>query len=238
MPIRSRTNLYPGINPHLNNFLRYETGWRGFHLHHIVDISHEFDDTLSYDYMPTLIDSLQPYIYNHEIDVDFEKDMHPMCPAIFKAKDGEHPDELLVRIEPIAPVVKENDTIASQYFELREKVIQSVPCLVEPDYLHFEMDNAKPYCITTTMQNETSTVYFGVLDPIPKIQIPLNEPDVVELDVGKLYNHLLSQSRFFYGVIVDYEQEPVHMDSFIPTDQQAIRNHMAKIQREQQSPTS
>ena len=46
MPIRSKTNLYAGINPHLNNFLRYEEGWRGFHLWHLVNISHEFDTYL------------------------------------------------------------------------------------------------------------------------------------------------------------------------------------------------
>lgn len=232
MSIRSRTNLYPGINPHLNNFLRYKTGWRGFHLHHIVDISHEFDDILPYDYYPNLIDSLQPYIYSNEIGVDFGKDIHPMCPAIFSAKENEFPGELIVRIELIAPITKENSDIASQYLEHRQHAIQSVRCFVELDYLHFETDNTKPYRITTTIQNEMSTIYFGVIDPIPIIQIPLNEPDTIELDLGKLYNHVLCQSIFFYNVVIDYEQEPVQMDSFTPADQQAIRDMMAKIQRE------
>lgn len=31
MPIRAKTNLYPGVNPHLNSYLQNQTGWKNFH---------------------------------------------------------------------------------------------------------------------------------------------------------------------------------------------------------------
>ena len=155
-----------------------------------------------------------------------------MCLAIFSQKENKFPGELLVRIEMITPSIKENHDIASHYYKQREHAIDSEHCLIEIDYLHFRTDGTKPYCITITSQNKTSTLYFGVADPIPIIQIQLNEPDVIELNLGKIYNHTLSNSRLFCNVIIDYEQEPIHMESFSPADQQAIRDKLQQIAQE------
>lgn len=47
MPIYSRRNLYPGVNPHLNSYLQQSGGnWQMFHARHVADIASLLDRQL------------------------------------------------------------------------------------------------------------------------------------------------------------------------------------------------
>lgn len=60
MPIHSKTNLYPGINAHLNSFLQQEGGgWESFHAEHIIDLRRVLAAKLPAGYYATSEKSLQ-----------------------------------------------------------------------------------------------------------------------------------------------------------------------------------
>jgi hypothetical protein len=60
MAIRSKTNLYPGINPHLNSALQQVEGdWQSFHAYHIIKIADTLNEILPEAYYAKPEQSLQ-----------------------------------------------------------------------------------------------------------------------------------------------------------------------------------
>jgi len=291
MAIHSRTNLYPGINPHLNNYLQYETGWAGFHKLHLDDIFNELETILPDEYFTATEQSLQIGIYDAYIDdkpltkpslsrpdisiyrdselsdesplasplfasaeqskvvdtfIETKPDIFVSSAIIYKLIDGSLPGQPITRIELLSPANKPPGQGYAQYVEKRQETLKSGLRLVEIDYLHARrtiyrdvpiypsQENAKPYVIGVNdprpdlLNGNTYFFRFGVVDKIPSIPIPLDGNDIVELDFPKLYNKTFLRSRLFQK-LVDYTQEPLHMDSFTPADQQAIRDTMAHI---------
>jgi len=69
MAIRSATNLYPGINPHLNSALqRHNAGWQSFHADHITHIREAVDGLLPEAYYVASEASLQ--IGTYDVDMN------------------------------------------------------------------------------------------------------------------------------------------------------------------------
>ena len=67
MPIRSKTNLYAGINPHLNSALQQKGGdWRSFHSYHIIHIAEYLNQHLPDAYVAKPEKSLQIGTYDGE----------------------------------------------------------------------------------------------------------------------------------------------------------------------------
>jgi hypothetical protein len=64
MPIHADTNLYPGLNAHLNGFLLTTAGWKGFHAGHIEHLREEVDSLLPTGYFAESEESLQIAITN------------------------------------------------------------------------------------------------------------------------------------------------------------------------------
>lgn len=292
MPIRSRTNLYPGINPLLNNFLQYKTGWKGFHSWHLADIANAIEEKLPESYYATSEESLQIGVYD-KLDMQLQKpsrttpditvystsetNIHPSYEigedvltipmidtfpekeeyiaslVVHKVEDGEYPGKPVTRIELLSPANKHSGSHHASYMNKRLKTIQAGLRLVEIDYLHarrplleqikyYPDENfAKPYHVLVNdprpdfVEGKIFVFSFGVLDEIPEITIPLDNNDTIQFDLNAIYQETFMKHRVYYQQLVDYEQEPVHMDSFTPADQQAIREHMAKIQQEQSS---
>ncbi|MDZ4764289.1 MAG: DUF4058 family protein [Chloroflexota bacterium] len=60
MPIFADTNLYPGVNAHLNSFLQHEPGgWQSFHAEHLSDIQRAINRALPSGYYTRAEKSLQ-----------------------------------------------------------------------------------------------------------------------------------------------------------------------------------
>jgi len=77
---------------------------------------------------------------------------------------------------------------------------------------------------------------FGLLDPLPVLNLPLDGEDVVPVDFGNdvvpvdfgnIYDQTLRQRPYLYKI--DYAQEPVNMSTYSEADQAAIRAQMAQI---------
>lgn len=286
MPIRSKTNLYSGINPHLNNFLQFETGWKGFHNWHLGDIAVAIEQQLPESYYATGEESLQIGVYDnfdvplqkptqttpditlystseetisplYEVEGDVvtfrlidtltEKEEFISSIVIYKLQDGNNDDKPVTRIELLSPANKYPGSHHVSYMNKRLKTIQAGLRLIEIDNLHYRRPlleqikyyphdtQAKPYHVLVSdprpdfIDGKIHVYSFGVLDEIPEITIPLDNDDTIEFDLNTVYQQTFGKHRYYYQKLVDYEQEPVHMDSFTPDDQQAIRDTMARI---------
>lgn len=290
MPIRSRTNLYPGINPHLNNFLQYDTGWKGFHNWHLDDIAVAIEQQLPDAYYATSEESLQIGIYD-KLDIELQKPerttpditlystsedtIHPTYEVegdvatfplietltekeefissivIYKLQDANSDDKPVTRIELLSPANKYPGSHHVSYMNKRLKTIQAGLRLIEIDYLHSRRplleqikyypqdEQAKPYHVLVSdprpdfMDGKIYVYNFGVLDEIPTITIPLENNDTIQFDLNGVYQQTFGKHRYYYQRLVDYEQEPIHIESFTPADQQAIRDTMASIAESQ-----
>ena len=289
MPIRSRTNLYPGINPHLNNALQKKGGdWRSFHSYHIIYIAQYLNHYLpdayyakpekslqigtydgelteisstspTSDVLITLADASESELPQRRLETDSPVMLLPMPQYI---DDEDELDGLLIyheksgkavtRIELLSPANMPRGSHHSEYLRKRYQTLKSGVRLVEIDYLHLRdpisdkifnyrlgEEKSRPYHIIVSdprpnyERGKTKVYSFGVLDVMPNIDIPLEDDDYVIIEFTEIYNLIYAERLFWREV--DYEQEPLYMDSFMPVDQQAIRDHMVKIQREQSS---
>jgi hypothetical protein len=60
MPITAKTNLFNGVNPHLNSYLQNTQGkWDGFHTFHLTDLVEYLDEVLPTNYSVNAEESLQ-----------------------------------------------------------------------------------------------------------------------------------------------------------------------------------
>jgi hypothetical protein len=69
---------------------------------------------------------------------------------------------------------------------------------------------------------------FGVDQPIPTIYVPLDGYDLIELQIGVVYNRVYSKFPTFWER-VDYRQPPPNLQTYTPEDQAAIMARMAQI---------
>ena len=104
-----------------------------------------------------------------------------------------------------------------------DKFIAIVKAMKKAFPYHIIVSDPRP----TFERGETKVYSFGVLDPLPMINIPLEDSDSVTVAFTEIYNTTFVERPFWR--LVDYEQEPIHMESFSPNDQQAIRDTMSQI---------
>jgi hypothetical protein len=154
----------------------------------------------------------------------------------------------VTRIELLSPANKPPGSHADTYRDKRRDTLRAGLRLVEIDYLHSRAPaderlpsytdgdpGSTPYAILISdprpsLSEGMMRVYgFGVLDPLPVIDIPLDGSDTVRLDFGSLYQETFSSRQLFYEIRTDYSREPVAIDSFHPDDQERIRAYMARI---------
>lgn len=68
MVIRSETNRYPGVNPHLNSALQQPGGgWKSFHAYHIIYLAETLNSVLPPSYYARPEESIQISIYDAEM---------------------------------------------------------------------------------------------------------------------------------------------------------------------------
>lgn len=240
MAIRADRNLYPGVNPHLNSFLQQPNGgWKGFHNLFLAQIYAALEQRLPAAYYVANEQSLQIGIYDAEYVASL---------VIYRMVEGGFPGEPVTRIELLSPANKAPGSDYALYLMKREETLYSGLRLVEIDLLHERRPilravpsypdreaNASPYSITIndprpTFQQGMARIYtFGVLDPLPALDIPLDDDDTVTVDFGAAYHATVNNSRLFRSILVDYEQLPAPFDAYAPDDQQRIREFMAKL---------
>jgi hypothetical protein len=167
--------------------------------------------------------------------------------VIYQAGEGSLLGRPITRVELLSPANKPGGSHHGQYKVKRLETLQSGLRLVEIDYLHETPpithavknypegeEGAFPYNILVSDPRprlEKGPTYFygfGIDDNMPVITIPLAGADDMALDLGVAYNRTFEDSPF-YGLAVDYEQEPMHFERYTEADRDRIRQRMAKI---------
>lgn len=251
MPIHAKTNLYPGVNAHLNSFLqRPGNGWGSFHHGHVEHLREAVEQCLPETYYADNDRSLQIRGQGlGRITLDNE-DNYLRSVVVYQIDKGILPGKPITRIELLSPANKPGCHYHEAYMNKRAEVLRGGMPLVEIDYL----DHTKPllpqipsyrdgapgaYPYTVLISNPHQPVEaltlrikrFGVCEPIPTIPIPVAGIEDVLLDLGAVYNHTLESRRAWVNV-VDYAAEPPAFDRYRPDDQAKIRALLEGIRRE------
>lgn len=167
--------------------------------------------------------------------------------TIYRVKQGKVPGEPVTRLEVLSPGNKPGGLHYEQYIAKRQYTLKTRLALVEIDFLHEAPpllhklhsypdceEAAQPYAIIVSdprpdVSSGTTEVYtFGVLDPIPTLNVPLDDQQSVIVDFGVVYNRVFA-SRKLFSALVDYTQEPLNFKRYCAEDQARIRQRMAEI---------
>lgn len=166
--------------------------------------------------------------------------------VIYHTDEAALPGIPVVRIEILSPTNKQGGSHNTQYFARRMTMLKNSIRVVEIDFLHLspsvvadlpsygKSDQATPYAILLndpepSYDEGVMDVYgFGVLDEIPRIQIPLLNQDSVITDFSAVYMETIATSSM-YQLIADYATDPPAFDRFTPQDQQALAAWLAEI---------
>jgi len=176
--------------------------------------------------------------------IDLDEDS-PNAVGIYRIDSGQLPGVLVTRIEILSPANKHPHPYHQLYLGRRIEVLRGGVALVEIDYLHeshavlpllpsYPIGDAEPYYVLVSkpvpsLEDGVMEYYsVGVVDPLPKIEIPLSGNDAVTVDFGALYNRSITQSRIF-RIVVDYAQDPVNFDRYTPADQAKIHALLDEI---------
>jgi hypothetical protein len=169
---------------------------------------------------------------------------------IFREDNGQsHP---VTRIELLSPANKPGGSHYEKYLARRRDVLRSGLRLVEIDFLHHTLPmntalpiyrhqeaHSAPYVILVSQPRsslaevETAAYQIGVLDVLPRITLPLQGKDKVEVDFADVYTGAFDLRRF--KARVDYATDPPAFDRFTPEDQAALSAFLADIRAQHTS---
>lgn len=286
MSIRSRKNLYPGINNHLNSYLQNTPRqWQSFHAEHIIDLARSIRAALPPGYFTMSENSLQIESFDANTgserriattpDVLIARRQAPAHPSpapsdvaapaqrfalpetvpddedvlsgliIYRVVQGDLRGKPVTRIELLSPSNKPRHAHHEQYAVKRLQTLHSGLRLVEIDYLNqtlpiipplaaYPQANASPFVIIIsdprpTFEEGTSDIYpFGVDQPLPTLNIPLEGEDVVQVNFNTPYQQTYA-ALDYTDLIVDYAVDPVALDKYHLADQTRIREMLEAI---------
>jgi len=169
--------------------------------------------------------------------------------TIYQTGEGGPTGKPITRIELLSPANKPGGAHYPHYLVKRMETLQSNLRLVEIDYLHESRpitptlpsypdgeDGAFPYLVLVsdprpTLEEGGTEVYGIAVDsPLPIITIPLAGADTMTLNLGAVYNHTFSSSRYFQ-MVVDYAQDPSQFERYTAADRELIQGRLAKIRQ-------
>jgi len=234
MAIKFRKNIYNGVNAHLQSKLLNEfSAWESFCATYAVDIAVYIDKLLPTGYIVQPEKSLQ--IHENPLSED-----DYLKAVVIRKVANEAIGEAVARVELLVPNSKVEGNDCSQYHEKRKAALKNGIMLVEIDFLHItspslreipsyrnQEKGSNAYSIiilnpAPTVADGAAYLYgFGVDQNLPKIGIPLNNIDLLLLDLGIVYNETFESLKAF-SYRVDYEQLPVKFHTYSPTDQKRI----------------
>jgi hypothetical protein len=154
-------------------------------------------------------------------------------------------------IELLSPSNKPGGRDWSEYQHKRQRLLYGHLVFVEIDYLHESPPTlaivprypavsaqtngaeAQPYRILVfdprpvIDEGQVRVRSFRVDDPVPTMNIPLLDDDVLAFDFGAAYDKTFSE--MLYGNEVDYAELPANFDRYDQTDQARILNRMLAV---------
>jgi hypothetical protein len=182
-------------------------------------------------------------------DVLDEEDDYLSSIVIFEFESGKLPGRPVTRIELLSPANKPGNAYYRQYIAKRRATLQAELCLVEIDYLHETRpllhqfpsypdgeQGAFPYLVLVSdprpKLQEGHLDFYGVSvdKSLPLVNIPLAGNDRIVLNLNEAYQKTFENTRL-YRLVVDYAEEPVHFERYLPDDQMKIRSLLDDIRR-------
>lgn len=149
-------------------------------------------------------------------------------------------DEAITRIELLSPANKRGGSHYANYRDKRQKTLESGLRLVEIDYLHETLpilsaipsyrdrhQGAHPYHIIISDPHpdfdsgKTYVYSFGILDPIPTLNVPLADQDGIALDFNACYQQTIKRRNF--QMAIDLSQLPANFGAYASEDQARLR---------------
>lgn len=234
MTIYAQTNLYTGVNPHLNSALQKRgtwtrpSLWEGFHSAQVGHIRLYLNR-----YLPP------SYVAYSEQSLQSEKCRAVMIYEMTTAGTR----QIVARIELVCPPNTTADADNAVYYQRRRAFIQSGFLLVEVDFLHEsqpvhliipaypgDKDSFPYYVIVSDPRPEHSVgeLYgFGVGQKLPTVSIPLRNDICIDTNFDTIYQTHFEQDRLYTGV--DYSLLPERFGTYRADDQARIRARMAEI---------
>ena len=288
MAIHTRSNLYPGVNTHLNSFLQQPGGgWESFHAGFINDLQGALDEYLPPNYYALAEKSLQisalplsdevrrtrpdigifrsesgraPLAQSTQAAAPFatlplieviDDDMETVLSVVvYRVEAGEMPGVPVTRIELLSPANKYPGSDYRQYLARRRQTIRADINLIEIDLLHQqrtllpeipsygdEDDDSRPYLIVVTrpphdhVAGKIELYGADVLEPLPKVALPLAAQEVVVIDFQVVYATTFRHLQRLAEIVVDYAQDPPAFDRYRPADREQIAALLSDIRR-------
>jgi hypothetical protein len=218
-------------------------GWQSFHGAHIGHLQEAIEALLPATYYADSEQSLQRETIADE--EDFLKGL-----AIYRM-EGDAPTEIPVtRIELISPSNKAPHAYYRQYLSNRLDTLKAGVALIEIDYIHQRRPllpnfpsyaqgdpHSFPYMVLSSNPRspEGSGSFqcygIGVLDPLPRMTIPLLDNEPIVLDLGAVYRRTY-ESRRRYALRVDYGVDPVDVERYTSNDRAKIQTFLAQVRRD------
>ncbi len=199
MPIHTKTNLYPGVNAHLNSYLQAELGWHGFQNSYVNALLRALTEALPPGYFATNEQSLQiirdglpertvpdATIYTTKPDTTNPAVANPApmmtvkvaqtlpeatyVPSVVIYAGDSVPGRPLVRFEMLSPANKPGGSHYDTYTNKRASTLHAGLRLVEIDLLHHQAPIAPVIPSYRDGQPNAKPYYIWVNDPRPDVE--------------------------------------------------------------------
>lgn len=247
MPIKSRKNLYRGVNPHLHSqFQRVRdrhSMWGAFLTQHSTDLVEALNRMLPDDYRAVSGPSLQVLSEeNHLTEIEFVGIW-----IYHQTEPFEHPllGHGVVRMEVMSPPNMSGGAFEAYYLQRRRDVLMQGVTVIELDYLHggepqaigmpdYPFDeNSYPYYAVVVdasrRPRDAGNCYVAGVDVrLPTIAIPLQDGLTLDFGLDEVYQHTFESGR--WGDQVDYAEPPERLDTYAAHDRTTILAKMAAIE--------
>ncbi|GIK66134.1 MAG: hypothetical protein BroJett018_39280 [Chloroflexota bacterium] len=247
MAIKSRKNLYRGVNPHLHSqFQRLRdphSMWGAFLTQHSTDLVEGLNRILPDDYRAVSGPSLQVLTEEHHLtEIEFVGIL-----VYHQTEPFEHPllGHCVVRLEVLSPPNMSGGAFEAFYLQRRRDVLMKGITVIELDYLHggepqaiglpdYPFDaNSYPYYAVVVDANkrprEAGNCYVAGVDVrLPTIAIPLDDGLTLDFALDEVYQYTFEAGR--WGDQVDYAEPPERLDTYSEHDRNTILAKMAAIE--------
>ena len=179
---------------------------------------------------------------------DLEDDLTSV--GIYEVSDGQVPGKLVTRIEVLSPGNKPPSTYASRYRSRRYETLIAGVNLVEIDLIHTlhpvtehvpsypdRHTDATPTMVLVSRphpsldEGQFRIYQVSIHDPLPRLLLPLAGMAEQVFDLQAVYNTTYASTRIF-PMLVDYETEPVAIESYNDTDQNWIRDFLTQLRHD------
>lgn len=192
-------------------------------------------------FYPTLL-ARTPVLTMADLLAEAPEDLEHPYRALLIEEQG----EAVAWLELLSPSNKGSSRDAQSYLAKRHLLLEQGLVFVELDYLHESPptfnrlpdysrhdSQAFPYRIVVIdprpeyRENKVYLYQFGVEEPIPEADIPLNGGDVLTVDFDRLYQVTFESG--LYGYEMDYAELPLHLERYSEADQLKILRRLFSV---------